>query len=342
MIYNYEQDNTNGETWLTSIEYTGNTNASLSTYNKVEFTYENRTDKSISYLKGCKLTNSKILKNIRTYAEGSLVRKYEMQYYLDEQTKLNEVYEYNAHGERYNSIAVGWGSGSTSLMTKSAMNLNTTDNGENGTFYFGDFNGDGRMDFIRVYYGLEGTTYYNFYQLYYFNETSGYFTFQESTKYPANETIRFYPGDFNADGKSDVLFCEDDYTTLWISNGAGFTKTGYYSGSISASEIRVADFDGDSKPEFCDPTGFYNLSDNLTTATITTISLLNSYLSSQLLDINADGKVEIVYQNTNYSISVFSLSSSGPRLVCFNRCKIYRKYGTENNPWWRKTFFGVD
>ncbi len=318
MIYNYEQDETNGETWLTSIEYTGNEDANLDLYNKVEFNYEVRTDQSESYIKDCKLTNSRILKHIRTYAEGELVRKYELQYFFDKKTKLNEIVEFNANGEYYNSIVVGYGEGSD-LMTKKGLSLSSPMGiSEQAEFYFGDFNGDGVMDFIRVYVDKDiDDKWYYFCQLYY-GRSNLYYDLAHTDKYSysTGTSLSFIPGDFNGNGITDVMFFYNNYMDIWKAvpgSSEGFQKTGLYSEYIIPSDVQVGDFDGDGKMEFCTPTLYYDLNSDLTTVSNTGVGLLPStqYLLAQVMDINADGKSDIVYKTRTNSLLAYTISSSG-------------------------------
>ena len=68
---------TNGEAYPLQIDYTGNSNAGVSPYNSVQFTYASRTDTSSFYQAGGIVTTTKVLTNIKTYQGSNLVWNYQ-------------------------------------------------------------------------------------------------------------------------------------------------------------------------------------------------------------------------------------------------------------------------
>ncbi|MEM6650227.1 MAG: FG-GAP-like repeat-containing protein, partial [Pseudomonadota bacterium] len=76
----YNTSQSTGESFPTRIDYTGNDGESLSPYNSVRFNYENRSDDSTRYLAGSKLSLTKRLKTIKTYAGSTIVKQYKLNY----------------------------------------------------------------------------------------------------------------------------------------------------------------------------------------------------------------------------------------------------------------------
>jgi hypothetical protein len=110
MTYTYDYNDGTGEFRLRQIEYTGNTAAGLNPYNKIEFFYETRSDKSVAYIAGKAVEQSVILKRIKCSAYNFTVREYRFNYCYDGfYSKLTEVEEYGLNNVRYNSTIADWG-----------------------------------------------------------------------------------------------------------------------------------------------------------------------------------------------------------------------------------------
>lgn len=325
MLYNYERDATNGETWLTSIDYTGNNTIGMSPYNKVEFTYEERSDASSGYIAGKIVSRKKLLKNIRTYGEGQLFRKYEMYYFYDDFPKLNEVVEYNGVGEYYNSIVLGWGDDAVSTVSTNGSRHHVY---SSSLYYFGDFNGDGLVDYLRYFY--ESST--DKMKLKYFTNTGLDFNEEGwSYSWDGDEApeIYIYPGDFNGDGLTDLLVAKKYWplpATDWqydyriaISTGSGFNFSDPYLGLNNNHDLLfVGDFDADGRAEFAQQAATTNLNfyepntsdfNQNPTAYLQNIYVPDFGEKPIVLDINGDGRDEFLAYNS-YS-HVYNLSTSG-------------------------------
>jgi hypothetical protein len=168
-----------GESYIDRIEYTGNTAASLAAYNKIQFNYEIRPDKSQFYLAGSSVTLTKRLASIDVVSESITIRRYAFTYKTIDATNtdfeksrliaINEIAYPNSSNKRFNPILINWGTDDNTHVTVTPAN-NTFD--ENTLPLFGDLNGDGKIDELVLgkpaatqyythwyYYEAQGNTY---------------------------------------------------------------------------------------------------------------------------------------------------------------------------------------
>jgi RHS repeat-associated protein len=136
----------NGESYLTEIDYTGNS-AGIQPYNSVKFFYGTRYDANNPYIGISLVPSTAILTSIRMESEGSLVREYLLKYFSDSfnRTRLNEISESGINSATLNSTIFGWDENDTTFTENDVFEPNVI-----SRFYFGDFNGDGRKDFIQL------------------------------------------------------------------------------------------------------------------------------------------------------------------------------------------------
>ncbi|TAL67436.1 MAG: hypothetical protein EPN82_14595 [Bacteroidetes bacterium] len=100
----YEYGNCKGEVYIKSISYTGNSNAGLKPYYKIDFNYVRRNDENYTYVKGTEIGQTVILNEIRIKYNGHLIKKYVLNYRDNNMyTQLYSIIEYGENGERYNS-----------------------------------------------------------------------------------------------------------------------------------------------------------------------------------------------------------------------------------------------
>ena len=110
ITYTYEQ--TNGESYIKEIKYTGNSTTGLLPFNKVRFSYKSslRNDQNLKFIGGSQEPMTKLLDSIRVITYGdSLVRGYYFSYNDEFYSHLNQIKEYASDNSYRNATIFGWG-----------------------------------------------------------------------------------------------------------------------------------------------------------------------------------------------------------------------------------------
>lgn len=264
----YYEDNAQGHFRPTRIDYTGNTG--LQPYNYVTFEYQTRPDNISRYLSGSKTSLPVRLTNIKTYAEGTLVNDYRMQYEqngLLNQSRLTAIAQCVSDNNCVITKLTWSDPGSTSYINYAQRTAAYGGSAWAGGDYYPtidypDLNLDGHPDICGrsnggIYCAL--------------NDGSGSFVSysQWASKYgePVNpfnpqpgdmaDHLRFV--DLNGDGRPDICGRDDGGIYCGINNGSGFGSfkywiTQYGSGWESESfsgTIQYPDLNGDGLPDIC-------------------------------------------------------------------------------------------
>ncbi len=263
----YEEDNNNGYCIPTKINYTGNKNTELSTYASVRFEYQYRSDVQNGYIQGSLQTQKKRLVSIKNYYSNELIWDYKFNYtggLNSLKSKLVSIELTNKDNQKFNPLLFEY---DESIAPMAYVNYDNSYYAANylthdSKIYTGDFNGDGKTDVVT-------TSDYNKYKsnwkgLYYFTaRTDGkgfnYTSFNDLSTvgcYDPSYALRELKiGDFNGDGKSDILVCyynyqyyNNRYYRVLLSDGNGFTLASEYSIDDISQAIGkpvLADFNGD-------------------------------------------------------------------------------------------------
>jgi hypothetical protein len=176
----------------------------------------------------------------------------------------------------------------------------------------GDFNGDGKLDIAVGDAGMGSQA-----SLHVFlNAGGGTFPTRADYPLPSGGVDSLATGDFNADGKLDLLV-GGGYINLFLNKGGGafdppvvvpFTA----SPGDAAARVVVADFNGDRKPDFAvslgDSIGVFRNAGNGTFDPIATLSAV-TVADIAIGDVNGDGVLDLV--STGVGVTVFLGQAGG-------------------------------
>lgn len=228
MTFTYiNNSTTTGDFLISEINYTGNATANQLPYNKVVFEYEDYTNFVPYYFDGVQYCKTKRLKRVKTYAEGQLVKTYEITYSTNTSNTLfsvSEIKEQNYLGEELNSTKFNWELSDNTELTfqNNAISISSlysekyAQRTDGRVFYgVGDVNGDGFKDIIVV--GNDGSGYQNRYYIYLF-KNNGDGTFIEIWDRGFNEftdLTNIMLLDLDYDGKAELLSCKTSSSRIF-------------------------------------------------------------------------------------------------------------------------------
>jgi len=158
--YIYVGNSTSGEYSISTINYTGNANTKP--YSSIFFYYGKRNDSNTRYIYGNAITESNLLTSISVLSENQVSKKYTFSYLYDGITnKLNQI-ALTADGNSYNPTIINWigetinddvtcSENVTGLNYLNANAITSAGGLDQCSLRFGDINGDGVQDIIKVY-----------------------------------------------------------------------------------------------------------------------------------------------------------------------------------------------
>ena len=305
--------------------------------NTITFSYKTRTDVTASYLKGQKIQQLLLLDKITIAYNSNILKSYEMRYNLisdnyNSYSVLNELIEYGTGSSRLNSMVFSYQTPSNVAISQTLYNTTDSYITYKSKLYAGDFNGDGKADFLCLPDASKGATWTGWKM--YLGDGNDSFSFSSSGTGDYNF---IGTADLNGDGKEDLImswYWSDGYATTerfesWISNGISFNATnyfaekevsfGYYSGSYAFGyDNGSADFNGDGLADFLiyRESGYWEIySYSYSNGTLNNISLQFSGTVSSLNnkvyygDFNGDGKADIWNIDSN-GTKIYSLNGS--------------------------------
>ncbi|MCK1383303.1 VCBS repeat-containing protein [Bradyrhizobium sp. 21] len=247
----YVLDPTKSEFYPVRIDYTGNATAGLSAYNSVQFIYASRSDNPPRYEAGSLIQTDGRLTNVKTYSGSSLVTNYQLAYQLSSSTGRSEIISVTAcaaDGSCLPATTFQWtGSGSVAFSGGGGLNPSSWDFGTPPASLraplSGDFNGDGKLDVMM--FSNDG---------YYLMLANGDGSFSGQFSGMPNgwdfgtppQSMRTpLTGDFNGDGKTDIIMLSNDAYYMMLNNGNGTfsgTVAAYPTGSNFGSKIPNSNF----------------------------------------------------------------------------------------------------
>ncbi|MBU1224679.1 MAG: VCBS repeat-containing protein [Gammaproteobacteria bacterium] len=324
----YTEDNPNGQYYPDRIDYTGNTNAGKAPQNSVRFVYETRSDIVPAYHAGSLSKVTVRLTNVQSYAGGTMSRDYRLAYELSpttQRTRLVNLTECEGGGGCLPATIVEWQQTAVSYQGVATGILAARDS---AMLFPADANGDGKTDIIYQPKSTGGIC----------PGSQPAVFFSEGESFGAAQCLGFDAafsnsvlkiGDFNGDGKADILYQSLTSSGLCGAQLAIFTSTGIgvepkqclgfdvlqdpvY---IYQAELLIGDVNGDGRsdlviqsgqPDICNggmsPALFLANGTGFDPVRCTGGSA-NPYSSARpyggklsLADLNGDGKADLIWQ----------------------------------------------
>ncbi|MBP9132627.1 MAG: VCBS repeat-containing protein [Saprospiraceae bacterium] len=239
--------NTDRDSRIDEINYTGNTGVGLIPYNKIKFNYLIRDDIRTSYDNGTTFRSKYLMTNITVTTEGSAAFKsYDLKYGKnDVEPFLVEIIEKGSDNSQLNSTIFKYGDIPDDMSGGSIPALTTYGTDYGHDLIPGDFDGDGYTDILAARTEFDHTSelrVHTGYKIVKRTATSGTYTQSAYSTLLPNTTVinkKNFPlnyqigtGDFSGDGRDDIItykwkleggWRKLEYIEFHYSNGTGFT-----------------------------------------------------------------------------------------------------------------------
>jgi len=274
ITYNYEytmgsgfRGEGGGVSRISTIAWGGNEILNKPHFNTIEFTYINRDFKEQSYLNGLQYIQDKILSEIKITSSGNLFKKYGIEYTNNniKYKLINKIIEYNKD-EASNPIIF---ENETDLIESHLFNNNSRFDDIYGEGVIsGDFNGDGKLDFVKgntlMLSRLDGNS--TFFTVQYVGTPVSRGTFLKngsltpkdalytlsSNESDGKTRLRIY--DFNDNNFVEITSKELDFSSYNFNSTSGYTPIYSSSNPLNAGnspfKFLEGDFNGDGISEF--------------------------------------------------------------------------------------------
>ncbi|MCI5911855.1 MAG: T6SS effector amidase Tae4 family protein [Prevotella sp.] len=198
----YGGDAETNDFWVTRIDYTGNSDAGLSPYASIRFTYSTNSYAPVTYIHGQKVRKSRIVSLIEIYSNGKRVRHFTIGYQtVNRKYQLSSITEYASDGTHKNPTRFTWNNLNDFSVTN--IDYSKTSLIHKAKLTVGDFNGDGMADFIATPEnddaGWKGWKLFISHGKYFTQAATG--NWQRAD----DEFRTIVCGDFNGDGYADVV-----------------------------------------------------------------------------------------------------------------------------------------
>ena len=212
MEYHYQQSANSYQ--LQKITYSGNNNDNIAPCFSVEFQYETRDDRELSYVGSTLYEKKDLLTRISIKNNNVEMYAYQFQY-----KKPNPGNGYSYHllqeitfsaGDRhYNPTRIQWGGNNYPVTNSANVKMDVTTTGTYANFlnavkFSGDFNGDGYTDVIATRPNADGS--HTTAELYLNRGVTDKLSFEYLRSFSLNQNVSWiYVGDFDGNGMDDFL-----------------------------------------------------------------------------------------------------------------------------------------
>jgi RHS repeat-associated protein len=355
MTFTYR--NENGESVIDNIDYTGNVNAGLQTYNQLQFAYVRRDDKNTVHIANAEIDQTLLLRQVKSVCEGKMARTYNFDYTKSnfDETHLNKITETGSDGKALNPTIINWGE----PLVQPYNDKDDTNFFGDKWLYSGDFNGDGRTDYFTIP-RISGRDYNSTdqWQLYTTNQ-GGQSFHMECQGYLTDGFKGIEIADGDNDGKDDIYFHTE--TSKYEENEFGVFIT-YYNNYIyhqfdgnslmidsvydyqvgfrnAGCQTLIDDFDGDSKTDFIfldenKNFGDFFLSTDANKAGISKPNF-NTPDKVMMVDFNGDGKKDIMVIKKDTFCKIYTYDDATKSFIT-----IYNPSGVGFPTYWHRIFPG--
>jgi len=126
-----------------------------------------------------------------------------------------------------------------------------------------------------------------------------------------------HSGDFNGDGKADLLWKRaDGSVVMWLMNGAAMSSSANLIGPASGwSVTQVADFNGDGKADLLwqhtdGSVGMWLMNGTTKSFAAGLIGPASGWSITQVADFNGDGKADLLWQHTDGSVGMWLMNGT--------------------------------
>ena len=314
--YQYEQDLTNGDVWLTSITYTLHANYNFAHENKILFNYQRYADAQSGYISGCQVKRNKILREITVKTDATVMRRYTFDYlkptdeYTNQYPRLYTITEYGEGGtEALNPMRIEWGDAGERLFNASYTYS------QNSEFVQGDFNGDGCTDLLTIYdlstENKSAGAPRDYLVVYRYGSPNGFSSeLTMATFSNQYRPVKAVSGDFNGDGMDDFFFSTSSGYEYWQAsldnnNVPKFTKQ-TYKPSVSTvgtpNIVAMADVNGDGKDELVIDNFYFK--NGYAAGTEYALSRFSVFYTYMIGDVDGDGCQDIIVCDDGGTVKV--------------------------------------